>query len=165
MHRNPVPLVGGAAIYLAMVLIIILATPYAVETLPLIIACGMMLGAVAATDNAWDRARRNNPEAVEAFGHGATVEFPQTQVDWLAGVLAANPACEVVLLTMNAVTGAGEATRPELAAYYQNYRDVAQARGLRLVDCYPVWDIMKRERPAELGWKQKGGGKNETLQR
>lgn len=43
VHRDPVPLVGGAAIYLAMILMIILATPYAVETLPLMIACGMML--------------------------------------------------------------------------------------------------------------------------
>lgn len=40
---------------------------------------------------AWMMEWIQSPEAVEAFGHGAQVEFPQTQVDWLAGVLAANP--------------------------------------------------------------------------
>lgn len=43
VHREPVPLVGGSAIYLAMVLVVSLATPFAAETLPLIAACGMML--------------------------------------------------------------------------------------------------------------------------
>ena len=43
VHRSPVPLVGGAAIFLTMVLVITLATSYGMETLPLIIACGMML--------------------------------------------------------------------------------------------------------------------------
>ena len=43
VHSDSVPLVGGTAIYLTMILVITLATPYAVETLPLIIACGMML--------------------------------------------------------------------------------------------------------------------------
>ena len=42
-HRDPVPLVGGSAIYLSMFLIIPLATPYGFEALPLLIACGMML--------------------------------------------------------------------------------------------------------------------------
>ena len=27
---------------------------------------------------------------------------------------------------------------------------MAKARGLGLVDCFPVWDAMKRERPAEF---------------
>ena len=43
VHRNPVPLVGGAAIFLAMVIVIAFVTPYGFETLPLIIACAMML--------------------------------------------------------------------------------------------------------------------------
>lgn len=43
VHQDPVPLVGGAAIYLTMVLLIALATPYGAEALPLLIACGMML--------------------------------------------------------------------------------------------------------------------------
>ena len=43
VHQDPVPLVGGAAIYITTVLVITLATPYWFETLPLLIACGMML--------------------------------------------------------------------------------------------------------------------------
>ena len=43
VHRDPVPLVGGTAIYLSMIQVIILATPYAAETLPLLVACGLML--------------------------------------------------------------------------------------------------------------------------
>lgn len=43
LHRDPIPLVGGAAIYLGMILVIILATPYAGITTPLAVACGMML--------------------------------------------------------------------------------------------------------------------------
>lgn len=43
VHRDPVPLVGGAAIYITMALVISLATAYGMETLPLLVACGMML--------------------------------------------------------------------------------------------------------------------------
>ena len=43
VHSDSVPLVGGTAILLSMILVITLATPYAVETLPLMVACGMML--------------------------------------------------------------------------------------------------------------------------
>ncbi len=83
--------------------------------------------------------------------YGISIERSKANLNAMIDqVLAANPACDVVLMTMNAVTGEGEATRPELAAYYQNYGDVAQARGLHLVDCYPVWDMMKRERPTEF---------------
>jgi len=43
VHQESVPLVGGIAIYLAMVLVIVLVTPFGFEALPILIACGMML--------------------------------------------------------------------------------------------------------------------------
>ena len=43
VHSKPVPLVGGVAIYLAMVLAIILFTPFSKQALPLILACGFMV--------------------------------------------------------------------------------------------------------------------------
>jgi len=39
---------------------------------------------------AWLKEWLSTPEAIEAFGHGAKVEFPQTQVDWLEKTLADN---------------------------------------------------------------------------
>jgi UDP-GlcNAc:undecaprenyl-phosphate GlcNAc-1-phosphate transferase len=43
VHSNTVPLVGGAAIFLAMSGVIMAATPYGLEALPLFAACAMML--------------------------------------------------------------------------------------------------------------------------
>ena len=43
VHSDSVPLVGGSAIYLTMALVITLATPYGMQTLPLLTGCGMML--------------------------------------------------------------------------------------------------------------------------
>ena len=59
-------------------------------------------------------------------------------------ILAANPATEIILQTMNSVMdhatlGVHATDRPQVAAYYQGYREVAKARGLLLVDHYPNW--------------------------
>jgi len=43
VHRSPVPLIGGLAIYIALVLAVILATPFGSEALPLLAACSLML--------------------------------------------------------------------------------------------------------------------------
>ena len=43
VHRKPVPLVGGAAIFVTLVLVVLFATPYQSEALPLLAACGLML--------------------------------------------------------------------------------------------------------------------------
>ena len=64
-----------------------------------------------------------------------------TMIDKL---LAANPATEIILQTMNSVMdhatlGVHATDRPQVAAYYQGYREVAKARGLLLVDHYPNW--------------------------
>jgi lysophospholipase L1-like esterase len=70
-------------------------------------------------------------------------------------LLAANPATEIILQTMNACLdqaqpggGRHASDRPEVAAYFQGYREVAQARGLILVDHYPNWlKIMTNDLP------------------
>lgn len=66
-------------------------------------------------------------------------------------------AALLILQTMNPVKdkpehGAdGAATqRPKLAEYAEGYRQVAKARGLRLVDHYPNWIKLMQERPAEF---------------
>ncbi len=43
VHNSSTPLIGGLAIYIAMSMAILLATPYALEVLPLMTACGLML--------------------------------------------------------------------------------------------------------------------------
>jgi acyl-CoA thioesterase I len=67
------------------------------------------------------------------------------------GILAANPNAEVILMTMNSCrdkpgNDSAAGARPELAAYFQIYRDVAKQRNLLLVDAYPAWlKIMIKE--------------------
>ena len=43
VHQSPVPLVGGLAIYIALVLVIVLATPHGLNAFPLLVACGFMV--------------------------------------------------------------------------------------------------------------------------
>ena len=57
---------------------------------------------------------------------------------------AANPATEIMLQTMNSCLdepggGRHASVRPQVGAYFDGYREVAAARGLRLVDHYPNW--------------------------
>jgi lysophospholipase L1-like esterase len=70
-------------------------------------------------------------------------------------ILAANPATEIILQTMNSCMdqpqpgGGRHATdRPQVAAYFEGYREVARARGLLLVDHYRNWlQIMTNDLP------------------
>ena len=43
VHRTPTPLVGGTAVFIALVMAVSLATSYISEALPLLAACGLML--------------------------------------------------------------------------------------------------------------------------
>ena len=62
-----------------------------------------------------------------------------------------NPQSEIILQTMNMVwnspTGSNQSAslRPNLAAYYQMYREVAAARGLMLIDHQPNWVALQNE--------------------
>lgn len=51
----------------------------------------------------------------------------------------ANPAAEIILMTMNPPIREHLERRPGIETYYQMYRDVAAARKLRLVDHEPLW--------------------------
>jgi acyl-CoA thioesterase-1 len=67
-------------------------------------------------------------------------------------VLAANRQAEIILQTMNSCkdkpgSGPHATVRPQLADYFQGYRDVAKARGLLLVDHYPNWLKIMTEEP------------------
>jgi acyl-CoA thioesterase-1 len=62
-------------------------------------------------------------------------------------ILEAGPGTEVILMVMNPAVGHTGAERPYLAEYNQMYRDVAQERGLQLVDHFPAWEQVLREDP------------------
>jgi lysophospholipase L1-like esterase len=70
-------------------------------------------------------------------------------------ILAHNPLCEVILQTMNSVwdspqgSNASATLRPNLADYYQMYRDVAAERGLRLIDHHRNWLSLQQANPAD----------------
>ncbi|WP_193210439.1 FAD-dependent oxidoreductase [Luteolibacter marinus] len=69
-------------------------------------------------------------------------------------IQAQNPEVEIILQTMNTVwnspSGSNQSAtlRPELAAYYQMYREVAAERALRLVDNHPNWEGLQANDPA-----------------
>lgn len=67
--------------------------------------------------------------------------------DMIDRLLKSNPDCEIILMTMNHAVAHHGARRPNLAAYYQMYRDVAAARGFQLIDHYPHWDKLLNEDP------------------
>ena len=64
--------------------------------------------------------------------------------------LAAQPACEIILLVMNPPTREHLERRPKLADYEQVYRDVAKARGLRLIDFSADWQAVLKQ--GEAPW-------------
>lgn len=64
-------------------------------------------------------------------------------------ILEANPNTEIILQTMNSVmdkpgSGPHASDRPNLPQYFQGYRDVANARNLKVVDNYPNWVKLMR---------------------
>jgi len=55
-------------------------------------------------------------------------------------ILKSNPACEVILMTMNPAVGQNSENRNHKENdYFQVYRDVAKERKLRLIDHYANW--------------------------
>jgi acyl-CoA thioesterase-1 len=67
-------------------------------------------------------------------------------------ILAANPQADIVLQTMNSAWDApsnyrAAILRPQLAEYYQGYREVARQRGLLLIDHHVHWcELQGRQR-------------------
>ena len=59
-----------------------------------------------------------------------------------------NPHVDIALMTMNNTIGSGAGPRPNLDAYYENYRDVAQDRGLILIDHHLNWTELYTNAPA-----------------
>ena len=60
----------------------------------------------------------------------------------------ANPKTDVILLTMNVAIGKhGTIDRPNQILYQNMYREVAIAKGLRLVDSYPIWAKLHKTNP------------------
>ena len=61
-----------------------------------------------------------------------------------------NPNAEIILMTMNPCVGYAKVRRPNLTKYYQMYRDVANARGFKLIDHYRSWEKVLNEDPARF---------------
>jgi lysophospholipase L1-like esterase len=85
--------------------------------------------------------------------HGITLEQSVRNLNGLLDrTLEKNPDVEIILQIMNTVWDApsgfrAASLRPELAAYYQGYRDVAQMRGLLLIDHQPEWLAVQARSP------------------
>ncbi len=68
-------------------------------------------------------------------------------------ILAHNPSCEVILQTMNPVWNSPQGSntsatlRPQLADYFEMYRDVAAKRGLMLIDHHRNWLALQQSDP------------------
>lgn len=65
-------------------------------------------------------------------------------------LLAAQPKCQIILMTMNPAVDIHGLRRPNLAAYYQMYRDVAKEREFLLIDHYPNWKKILDEDPGRF---------------
>jgi len=65
-------------------------------------------------------------------------------------IRAQNPGAEIILQTMNTVwnspggSNSSATLRPNLAAYYQMYREVAAERGFLLIDHHPNWAALQQ---------------------
>jgi lysophospholipase L1-like esterase len=65
-------------------------------------------------------------------------------------VLAANKACEIILMVMNPPIGVHLTSRPNIEAYNQMVRDVATERHLMLIDHYPDWQKILNADPKQF---------------
>ena len=114
--------------------------------------------------NLSERVLAHNPDVVflefainDSFTAYATTDIdynitPRKSIDNLEAMIdairAARPDCEIILQTMNPAWNAPNGNqsgsiRPNIATYYQGYRDVAADRGLTIVDNYTVWNVLR----------------------
>lgn len=90
-----------------------------------------------------------------AARHGISPQKSVANLETMAAALRArNPAVEIVVQTMNPAWDSPRvpekkygSDRPELAAYYDAWRDGARRLGLPLVEHYPTWLKIQREEP------------------
>lgn len=103
-----------------------------------------------------ERVLKRSPDAViiefginDAYeGYQMTLEQSRKNLETMIDrILQKNPDCDIILMTMNAVSGKPADVRPQLEEHYQIYRDVAKARGLVLVDMYPTWKKLQQDDP------------------
>lgn len=71
--------------------------------------------------------------------HGLSHERSRANTETILDAIAAGGA-RAVLMTMNPAHGARFLSRPWLADYYQLYREIAEKRGVALIDLTPLWD-------------------------
>ena len=95
----------------------------------------------------------NTGYATTVPDYGITQEKSRANLNAMIDrIVAANPQAEIILQTMNPVTDVGGhnygTLRPDLAAYYQIYRDVAAERGFLLVDHYANWVALQASNPS-----------------
>ncbi len=80
-------------------------------------------------------------DAVARFKLSPT-EAKKNLTQMIDRIRTALPECEIILQVMNPIVGKPEGDsgwRPNLQVYQDNYREVAAARGLRLIDHMPAW--------------------------
>jgi lysophospholipase L1-like esterase len=98
---------------------------------------------------------------IEFAMNDAKTNYPPTDVDYnitlakcasnlntmIDRIWATNSHTEIILQTMNSIFNTNGFTyataRPNLAGYYQVYRDVAAARGVQLIDHYVNWEALR----------------------
>ncbi len=78
----------------------------------------------------------------EAFHKPAVSEARENLEAIIDHILAARPTCEIILMIMNPPIGGHARQRPDLDACIQVYRDVSEARGLKLIDFRPDWQAV-----------------------
>jgi len=85
-------------------------------------------------------------------GHNTTVARARENLEEMIDRIAtAVPECEVILMTMNPVSGVHLERRPHYKDYYQMYRDVAAERKLRIIDHERNWDRILKDDPDAIG--------------
>jgi lysophospholipase L1-like esterase len=85
-----------------------------------------------------------------------TVEQAAKNLDGIVrGIRAKRPSCDIVLQVMNANwDGTSDkrpmSSRPQLAAFNDNYRTYAKANHLPLIDHFPTWLALKEKDEAKF---------------
>jgi alpha-L-rhamnosidase/acyl-CoA thioesterase-1 len=112
-----------------------------------------------------------NPDAVflEFAMNDAFTAYPVGDIDYgispaqsqanlntmIDAIVAHNADCEILLQTMNPAWDAGNGNqsgskRPNLATYFQGYREVAAHRELAIIDNHTIWTKLQANQPSSF---------------